>query len=84
MGVTLFVLTAGYGRLGGHIVLAARAGLRATPAASIPLFIECVFCSGIVPSFALKEVLGRYNENSCQRRLKNQCILLSFKRMLSY
>lgn len=54
---TLFVLTAGFGHLGSHNALAAWDGLQAMPAASFPLFIECILPRYYV-FFCLQEILG--------------------------
>lgn len=59
---TLFVLTTGFGfrHLGGHTALAAWAGLRVMLTAPFPLFIEHIFCHGIMLSLVFKEVSGCY------------------------
>lgn len=57
-----FVTTAGFGfgNLLDGIALAAWAVIQALPANPFPVFIKCILCPGIIPSFAFKEALGSY------------------------
>ncbi|KAL5964111.1 hypothetical protein TSMEX_008158 [Taenia solium] len=64
--MALFVRTAGFGHLGGHLVLAGWSAPGRCQRPPSPLAPEYMFCTGTMPPFTLREVSGRYKQRQTQ------------------